>query len=103
MPPTTSSVTSGCALSYSAATFLKVMSSLPALQPTQTVSFVGDAWRVPPATVAATRPTRVRSAAALTTRFIPPASVVGLRETPLRGAPTPPVGGGQPARFFLAA
>ena len=42
-------VTSGCALSYSAATFLKTLSSSPALQPTQTVSFVGDACRASPA------------------------------------------------------
>src|SRR5579864_4751690 len=51
MFPTTSSVMFGCCLSYSAATFVKTPSSR-ALQPTQTVSFVGEAAR--PAVAAAT-------------------------------------------------
>src|SRR5947209_17236961 len=71
MPPTTSSVTSGCALSYSAATFLKVTSSFPALQPTQTLSFVGDARCPPPAIPAAASAATAASAAATATRFIP--------------------------------
>src|SRR5690242_5006547 len=44
MLPTTLTCTFGCALSYSAITLLKTLSSR-ALQPTQTVSFVGELVR----------------------------------------------------------
>src|SRR5205809_243825 len=44
MPPTTETCTFGCAWSYSATTFLNTPSSR-ALQPTQIVSFVGEADR----------------------------------------------------------
>src|SRR5689334_19850965 len=90
MPPTTSSVTSECALSYSAATCLNVMSSLPALQPTHTVSFVGPAWRAPIAAVAIASPRATASAAAMTTRFIPTSLRSGVVRDPYENDPTTP-------------
>src|SRR4051812_20325962 len=61
--PATSTVTFGCALSYSAATFLKTLSSR-ALQPTQTVSLVGALFFV----VAAVAPTVATPSAQSTSR-----------------------------------
>src|SRR5690242_4424869 len=90
MPPTTSSVTSECALSYSAATCLNVTSSLPALQPTQTVSFVGPACRAPTAAVAIASPTATASAAAMTTRFIPTSLRSGVVRDPYENDLTTP-------------
>src|SRR5947209_6715322 len=65
MLPTTLTVTSGCALSYSAASALKLVNSLPALQPTQIVSLTGDElWAVPARAAASARaPTSTIAAA----------------------------------------
>src|ERR1700688_4378433 len=70
MLPTTSSDTLGFAFWYSAASFLKAVSSR-ALQPTQTVSLVGaEWWRAPPDAVPATASASPSSAATRATRFI---------------------------------
>ena len=72
MPPTTESETSLCCDWYSAASFLNAVSSWPALQPTQTVSFVGPCLLAgaPPATPADRSTSTARSAADVATRFI---------------------------------
>ena len=63
IPPTTLIVTSAWFLSYSAATALKVVSSLPALQPTQIVSLVGDERCAPLASALATSTSATTSSA----------------------------------------